>query len=284
MCAAVEGEAARATALIDQARNQSGTSIDPCSPRRGGCRRASRRAVEIQWDGVDGINAWRFGLASATGIEIPERLRAGTPRHILAWQARAPMVPLEQRLEAASVAAELGVLSSNALVELHGLMLDQVGEGDSEGTVGARLRTAWAGESTDARMTALRALWSGDEARGSPYARSILTAGAAARIPVSAERADDADRLIAAMLSAGMDRQAARWGGTIEQAGEGDRAWAFLAVGAPGDAVSVDSGRISDFAGADDSRGQTRSRLLVAGLAGLGVSIPSAASAGTARG
>jgi hypothetical protein len=283
MCAALEGEAARATALIDQARNQAGTSIDLLLAEKvAGAGEQSRRAVDIQWDGVNGINAWRFGLASATGIEIPERLRAGTPRHITAWLARAPMVPLEQRLAAASVAAELGVFSSNALVELHSLMLDQLGEADSEGTIGARLRTAWAGRSIDDRMGALRALWSGDEAaRTEPYARSILTAGAAARIPASADLAADSGNLIAAMLSAGMDREAARWAGVVEQSGEVDRAWALLAVGVPRDAVGVDSGRIGDYASADDSPGQMRSRLLVGGLAGLGrIDAGQASSAG----
>ena len=283
MCAALEGEAARATALIDQARNQAGTSIDLLLAEKVvGSGEQSRRGVEVQGDGVDRINAWRFGLASATGVEIPERLRADMPPQITAWMARAPMLPLEQRLEAGWVAAELGVFSSNSLVELHSLMLDQLGEADSGGTVGARLRTAWAAPSVDDRMTALRALWSGDEAaRAGRYARAILTAGAAARIPASADLSADAGNLIAAMLSAGMDRQAGRWGAVVEQAGEGDRAWALLAVGAPQGAVTVDSGRIGDYAGADDSPGQMRSQLLVAGLAGLGrISADQASSAG----
>ncbi|HST35380.1 MAG TPA: hypothetical protein VLK25_01955 [Allosphingosinicella sp.] len=286
MCAALEGEAARATALIDQARGQAGTSIDLLLAEKVvGSGEQSRRGVEVEWTGVDRINAWRFGLASATGVEIPERLRNGMPPQITAWMARAPMLPLEQRLQAGAVAAELGVFSSTSLVELHSLMLDQLGEADSGGTVGARLRTAWAGRSVDERMTALRALWTGEEARAGPYARSILTAGAAARIPASSDLAADAGNLVASMLSAGMDRQAGRWGATIEQGGEGDRAWALLAVGGPQGAVTVDSSRIGDFAGADDSPGQMRSQLFVAGLAGLGrISADQASSAGLSLG
>jgi hypothetical protein len=283
MCAALEGEAARATALIDQARNQAGTSIDLLLAEKiVGAGAQSRRAVDIQWDGVNDITAWRFGLAGAAGVEFPDRLLERTPRHIRAWMARAPMLPLEQRLSSAALAAELGVLSSSSLVELYSLMLDQLGEADSEGTVGARLRTAWIDDSIGDRMSALRQLWSGDEAaRREHYARLILTAGAAARIPASAERDEDAAELIAAMLSAGMDRQAARWGPVIEEAGSSDRAWALLALGAPRPVVGIDNGRIDAFAGADDSSGGMRSRLLVAGLAGLGrISEDQAAQAG----
>lgn len=287
MCAALEGEAARATALIDQARDRAGTSIDLLLAEKVvGAGEQSRRGVEIQWDGVDTINGWRFGLASATGIEIPERLRNGVSPQITAWMARAPMLPLEQRLRAASVAAELGVFSSNSLVELHSLELDQLGPADSEGTIGARLRIAWVGRTPEERMTALRALWAGDEAaRRESYARQIMTAGAAARIPVSSDLAADAGNLIAAMLSAGMDRQAGRWGNVVEQGGEGDRAWALLAVGGPNGAVGADSGRIGAFTDADDSPGRMRSQLLVASLAGLGrISADQAASSGLRTG
>ena len=72
MCAALEGEAARATALIDQARDQAGTSIDLLLAEKVvGAGAETRRAVDIQWDGVDEINPWRFGLASAVGLADP---------------------------------------------------------------------------------------------------------------------------------------------------------------------------------------------------------------------
>lgn len=282
MCAALEGEAARASALIDQARNQAGTGIDLLLAEKVvGAGEQSRRAVDIDWDGVDSIDPWRFGLASATGVPIPDRLMNGAGPQIHAWLARAPMLPLEQRLRAASVAATLGVFSSHSLVELHSLMLDQLGDADSAGTIGARLRIATVGRSLDARMDALRNLWTGEEARREPYARLILTAGAAARIQPSADLSGDAGNLIGAMLSAGMDRQAARWAPVIEQDGSSDRAWALLAVGAPRPLVDVDSGRIDAFREADDSPGAMRSQLLVAALTGLGrLSPEEAAQAG----
>ncbi len=117
MCAGLEGEAARASALIDQARGQAGTSVDLLLAEKVvGSGAETRRAVDIDWQGVTAINPWRFGLASAVGLQIPPPLMARAGPQIQAWLARAPMVPLEQRLNAASVAASLGVLSSHSLV------------------------------------------------------------------------------------------------------------------------------------------------------------------------
>ena len=51
----------------------------------------------------------------------------------------------------------------------------------------------------------------------------------------------------------------------------GDAAWAMLALGLSAPAgLTIDQGRIEDFAGRDTSRGRVRTGLLVAGLAGLG--------------
>lgn len=279
MCAALEGESARATALIDQARDQAGTSVDlQLAEKVVGAGAETRRAVDIHWEGVSDISPWRFGLSSAVGLAIPERLINGASPQIQAYLARAPMVPLEQRLKAASVAATLGVFSSHSLVELYSLMLDQTDPAEANGTVGARLRLAWAAGDVNERMNAIRGLWTENVPPQERYARSILTAGAAARIPPSADLAGDAGDLIASMLSAGMDREAARWAGVVEQAGQGDRAWALLAVGAPRPVVGD---RLDAFVSADDSAGRQRSLLLAAALAGLGrINADQAARAG----
>ena len=271
MCAALEGEAARASALIDDARNRAGTGIDLLLAEKVvGAGAQTRRGVEIEWRGVNEIDPWRFGLASATGVEIPAALMSRAGPRIQAWLARAPMVPLEQRLAAASTAASLGVFSSHALVEIHSLMLDQTDPAEAAGTVGARLRSAWIDREPAQRLAALRSLWTESAAPHERHARLILTAGAAARIPPSDAFSDDAANLIAAMLTAGMDRQAARWAPFVEQSGAADRAWAMLAVATPRPMVSIDAGRLESYAGSDDSPGRRRSQLLVAALAGLG--------------
>src|SRR3546814_9711382 len=42
----------------------------------------SRRSVNIEWTGVDKLTAWRFGMATATAVEIPENLWEGVDRHV----------------------------------------------------------------------------------------------------------------------------------------------------------------------------------------------------------
>jgi len=268
MCAALEGESARATALIDQARDQAGTSVDlQLAEKVVGAGAETQRAVDIHWEGVNEINPWRFGLASAVGLAIPDRLMNGASPQIHAYLARAPMVPLDQRLQAASAAATLGVFSSHSLVELYSLMLDETDPAEVSGTIGIRLRAAWIAPDMGERMNAIRGLWTENVPAQDRYARLILTAGAAARIAPSSDYVADAGDLVASMLSAGIDREAARWAGVVEQAGQGDRAWALLAVGAPRPVVGD---RLDAYVSADDSPGRLRSQMLAAALAGLG--------------
>ena len=267
MCASLEGEAARASQLIDRARGRSGGSpIDVLLAEKViGAGTDTRRAVSIQWDEVGELNSWRFGLASATGLQIPDRLMQRVGPQVHAWQARAPMVPIEQRVPAAFRAAALGVFSNSALVDMFSLIGDNTDPSEIEGTIADRLRRAYAGRTVGERMQALASL--GSEGEGAErYSRLIPTAAAAARIPPAEERGEQAAELIASMLSAGLDRQAAQWGPTIEaMGGDANRAWSLLAVGTAEPAV--DLGRagtvIEDFGG-------HRGRMLAAALAGLG--------------
>ena len=93
----------------------------------------------------------------------------------------------------------------------------------------------------------------------------MLTAFAAARIPAGAERADDAGELIASMLTAGLDRDAAAWAGVVEP---GSLGWALIALADPA-AGSASDEALDSFAGNDDSEEARKTALLVAGLAGL---------------
>ncbi|MDQ8754890.1 hypothetical protein RCO27_01490 [Sphingosinicella sp. LHD-64] len=271
MCASLESEPARAAALIDQARRGEGSrSIDlALAEKVVGAGAETRRSVAIVWDGVETLTPWRFGLASATGTAVPENLLAGAGPRVQAWFARAPMVPLDQRLQAASVAAALGVFSSHSLGEIHSLILDQTDVAETGGTIGARLRTAWVGGSPGDRVTALRTLWTEPTDLRERYARLILTAGAATRIPAASDYAGDAPNLVSAMLSAGFDADAARWAAVVQDGGD-DRAWAMLALGSPRPAVDMSAGRVGTFIGNDESADKQRSQLLVGALVGLG--------------
>ena len=267
MCAALEGEATRASQLISQSRRRLGGSIDLLLAEKVvGAGTNTRRAVTIEWEGVDRLDAWRFGLASATGLKVPDALIGRAGAHFQAWQARAPMIPLAERVSAAHVAATLGVFSNAALVEMYSLLADATDPSEIEESVGGRLGRAYAAPSPGDRIEALRGLWQ-DDALGDRYSRLILTAAAAARIAPQQDLGDRAADLVASSMTAGFDRHAARWGAIVDGLGDdADRAWSILAVGAPRPVVDLSAGRIAAFADGKEHRG----RMLVAALAGLG--------------
>ncbi len=271
MCAAMEGEAGRAGALLDEARRKGARGIDLLLAQKiVGAGSGTGRAVEIDWAEVPELNVWRFGLASAAGVVLPERLIGPAGARMQAWLARAPMVPAAERLGAADAAATLGVFSSASLMNAHALAFDlraAAGEAEADGTLTSRLAAAFNGEPAD-RVVALRGIWGENEAEaGTLYPRLILTAGAAAQLAVDGELSGDANEIVASLFTAGMDQEAAAWTQIVEGEGGSTLAWALLAVGAPRLAVDVDGSRIRGFAGAD---GDLRARMLAAALAGLG--------------
>ena len=276
MCASLSGEPNQASTLIDQARRRSSLdTIDlDLAEKVIGAGANTRRAVTIEWDDVDAVNSWRFGLASATGLEIPDPLMNRAGRQVRAWQARAPMLPLEERLAASAVAASLGVFSNRALVDIYSQLLDETDPSEIADSVGNRLRTAYVARDPNARVAEMRRLWEdAGENADLRHARLILTAAAAARIPPSERFAEDAPRLIASMLTGGLDRQAARWSDVVanmEGGRRADRAWAMLALASPRPSVEISAGRIGTFQGSDESEEAHATKLLVAGLAGLG--------------
>jgi hypothetical protein len=270
MCAALAGDAARASQLIDQARSRSGAGgVDLLLAEKVvGAGLDSRRAVDIDWQGVNELTSWRFGIATATGMEIPQRLIASAPANLRAWQARAPMVPVEQRTAAAHAAASLGVFSNSSLVEMYSLIADTTDPNDIESSMGGRLRRAYAARAVADRVEAMRAIWDEAQTPDERHARLVLTAAAASLVPPSAEQKERAADLIASMLTGGLDRQAARWSAVVDDmGGDGDSAWALLALSGANPKVDMSSGRVESFASRD---GGHRGQMLVAGLSGLG--------------
>jgi hypothetical protein len=269
MCAALSGDAGRASALIEQQRRRMGENIDLLLAEKVvGAGTNTRRAVTIQWEGVDSVNSWRFGLASATGLKIPDALMRSAGPHVRAWEARAPMIPLEQRLKSAQDAATIGVFSNAALVDIHSLVGDSTDPSEIEASIAGRLRRAYASPTYAARVSAMRDLWGDEEIGGDRYSRLILTAAAAAEVPALQSQANRVDDLVSSAMSAGFDRRASRWGRIVDgMGGDGDRAWSILAVGTPRPVVDVSRSRVEDFV---DRDGGHRGRMLVAALAGLG--------------
>jgi hypothetical protein len=227
--------------------------------RYAGAAGDARREVTIEWNQVEELTPWRFALSRALGVELPSGLRDDAGERYDIWDVLIPAAPLEARVAGAARAAARGIISSAAMVDLYSQLW-------AEGTVDGEarsLRQAYVAQDPLARVAAMRALW-GD---GGDYGRQVLTAYAAARLPVEESLLDDAPQLIASMLAAGLDRNAMRWGTAVREGSEG---WAMLALAQPDRRTPVRTGAVETFVAADASAARRKSRFLVAGLAGLG--------------
>lgn len=265
MCAALSGMPDEAGPLIRAARRSGAArGIDLLLAEKiVGAGTKGQAAVTIEWDGVDRLTIWRYGLAMANGDEIPAALFSTVAPQVQFWRAQSPRLAATARAPAAELAAAQGVLSNAAIVDLFGKIDADEDQGTAELGIARDLRTAYADPDREARLVALRALWNEPKLRRNKYARLVLTARAAASITPYND-APDADRLIESMLTTGLATQAARWQSKIQV---GSNGWGLLALTGSGGLISrneVDTyrSRATDISG-------TKVKMLVAGLAGL---------------
>ena len=272
MCASLAGEPEAASAMIDQARRFGRIGgVDLALAEKVVGAGANGRSSTIEWDPVDSLTAWRFGLATGTGMLPPDRLiNAASPR-LRAFQARAPMLSAQQRLPSATIAAGLGVFSSQTMVDLYSAIYDATDPGDLGDSDAWQLRQAFVAKDPETRLAAIRKLLAtGKDGLQKEGARALV-ARAATLIEPDAKLAKDAPELISAMLAGGYDQAAARWIPVVNGMDDedSDRCWAMLALAAP-NVADVGNSRINSFIRRDKSQDHVRSALLVAGLAGLG--------------
>ncbi len=260
MCAALGGKGAAAIPLLKTASRRTGRSIDALLAEKVVGAAAQARAVTIEWAGVDRLSAWRLGLSTATGVEMPAELLAQAGPQVALWRATAPMIAPETRVLLADRAAGRGVLSNLALVDLYSVVEASDDSNSAAGATARDLRGAFAEPTAAARVRLMRQLWNEPTGGFARYGRMVLTARAAARVAPSAELVEDAPKLIASMLSSGLDRSAIRWDSTVT-AGDG---WAMLALADPRRRVSTYD-QIDGYGG-----GTLKGRMLLAGLTGLG--------------
>ncbi|MBW8784920.1 MAG: hypothetical protein JF593_09820 [Novosphingobium sp.] len=227
----------------------------------------TRRAVKIEWDKVDDMNPFRFALTIGTGLEPPAKImESADPRYHLLI-ATAPMLGLGIRANAADEAGAAGVLSSAAMVDLYSQIYADAEVAQEWQDRANQLHDAYLAADDAARLNAMQQLWNGADDPEERYARQVLTAYAAARLPVSNDMADAAPDLVASMLAAGLDRNALRWAPVAQI---GTLSWAQLVLAEPSRATGISSGAIDTFRNGDKSDGKHKSALLVAALAGLG--------------
>jgi hypothetical protein len=272
-CAALSNDAATANATIG--RGGAGDPVDHALAEKLVAAGGGRRVMPIDWTAVDTLTDWRFGLATALNILLPQPLLDAAPLWFKAWLAQAPMLAASDRIAPARIAATLGPVSAAELVDLYGRVMDEAGDVDTDSPSG-RLRAAYRGDDADARVAAMHALWdaaaNGDGGERDRYAASILTARAAAAIAPSTDRLDDLPALLTSLFAAGLDTQAERWGGVAVGAkgDDGDRIWALLSVGAPHPPLGISVDRLRAYAKRAGDKGQHRTAMVAAALAGLG--------------
>lgn len=273
ICAGLAGKPSEADQRLDAARRgKPQNNIDSLlATKVVGMGADSRRAVTIDWIGVPVLSAWRFGMATAAGVDVPDNLFATVGPEFRYWQALSPLVAPAVRAPAAELAAAAGVLSNAALVDLYAEIEQTSDVPDPLQKTARDLRTAYTGGSPGERVQAMRSLWDAVETSRLRYARLVLTAKAAAWIPANKDVADP-DRLIASMLSAGYDSAALQWRGVVSPGSEG---WALLALAEPAGPIGYSD--FERYAGAASPR---KAAMLLAGLAGLGRLSPTDAQRG----
>jgi hypothetical protein len=265
MCAAMVGESGTAGAILERVRRSGRISaIDvKLAEKVIGAGINSRRSATVLWDDVETLTPWRFGLATATGVAIPDNLwRTATPA-MRGWAVQAPMISLEQRLPLAPEAAAKGILSARGYVDLVAMAADGESPADDVADLGRAVRLAFVAAELADRVNSISSLMNAE--RG--YAGHVLAARPAARVGPVPLGEDQAFAMLGAMFAGGLDRNAVAWAPRIQV---GTPAWGLLAVGSPRPLVGVDAGQVADFASADDSEGGLRTRFLAASLIGLG--------------
>jgi hypothetical protein len=279
LCAALEGDDLTSATTFDAMRDRE--AADPfdigLAERLATAASGSGRAANVEWGEVSRLTVYRFGMASAGGVAIPDELVERASPAVKAWLLRSPSATLEKRLAAAPTAAALGVSSAAELNRVHSAYAAEMDPFAFEASASGQLRAAYVARSPDARLAAMRTLWQrGGGGRGGFGAR-ILTAPAAARFPVAADHVEAAPELVESALSAGYTTAAMRWWPLADDAGGAtrDRVWALLVLADPGNRVPAATGRFDDWFATEkdrvgEARATYRAQLMAAAMSGLG--------------
>ena len=269
ICAGLSGEAGPAGWAVSRVRSSGKISnFDILLAERVlGATGAGRRSTTIEWDNIDRLTSWRFGMATATAVEVPEALRTSAPYYMKGWTVLAPMTDMADRIAAAPEAAARGVLSSEAYVSLLSAAASEEEPGEALAAQTDQLRGAFRLATGAERYAAMEQLWGAGGSAAQSYAALVATARAAAALSPGTDTGGDPWQLLGSMLAGGYDANALAW---VPAVSVGSHAWGVLAVGSPRALSGMSAGAVERFSDDDDSAGTLRSKFLLAGLAGLG--------------
>lgn len=276
ICSSFSDQGSSGMAQLDRAlRRGTGSKIDILLAQKfAGAAINARRAVKIEWEGVDALTPWSIGMSFATGVEPPDALRQSAGATYSLTAVRAPMLSLVSRAAAADVAAARGVLSSQAIIDLYSQLYAAraangggADEADEWTKRSETLRAAYFAKAAGDRFEAIRTLWGAGTNPDRAFSGLVLTSHAAARLAPSNDLSENAASLVASMLTAGLDRNALKWAPFLSIGSEG---WGLVVLANPARATQVTGEGLNAFADNDESEGSLRSQFLVAGLMGLG--------------
>ncbi|WP_235889015.1 hypothetical protein [Glacieibacterium frigidum] len=261
MCGAMSGDDLTSASVFDRLKGSD--TLDPfdlqLAERVATLSGGGGRAANIEWETVPRLTPYRFGVAVAAGVRVPDARLAGMPP---GWVLRAPGIGDTARLAAVRPAAALGIASAQELVSTIAATADDEG---LAGSPASRLRSAYAAASLGDRYAALKAIRDEAKTPQARYAALLETALPAARLPVDKRRAAEAPDVIAALLGVGLEREALRWWRVLDGSDAVPRAWGLLASSG---GVPVTPERFETWADGDND--EHRARLLLAGLDALG--------------
>ncbi|MFT8736745.1 MAG: hypothetical protein ABF760_04700 [Zymomonas mobilis] len=231
--------------------------------------------IHVNRSEVGHLSFWRFGMATAAGLLLPDYLYGGTNPAYWAFLARSTMIPARSRVTAVRKAAVMGVFSNAALVDFYSGLSANDSEHDNNDTVITNdipdLKQAYINRDENARIKAVETLIQNGDEVDDHYAGMILTARAASYITPDQRYRDNAPDLLGAMLSAGFDLAAARWATVVKSMDEdkSDTAWVLLALGTAENVTDLSRNRIRHFVEKASQSDPWRARMAIAALAGL---------------
>ena len=270
MCAGIEGDDITAAAIFDtvRARGHVDAFDLQLAERVANSGSGNGRAANIDWESAGRLTAFRFGLARAAGLPIPQALVDQSPAAVKAWTLRSAGATLEARVAVAPTVAAMGVSSAAEIVSLFAAQGAELDPFAFDASTAGRLRAAYVARNPADRLAALRTIWQRGDNEAQKYGLLILTGQAAALSPVGDNAEAEASK-VAAMLAAGLIDPALRRAPLAAKSGT---LWALLAVVSPD--VVRDS-RFSDWQAAEakrvgETRAARRAQLLAACLQGLG--------------
>ena len=269
-CTAIAGDPFGANQLLTEARRRRiADNLDvQLAQRIASLGGGSRDAGNPVWAEVQGLTAWRIGLADAAGIAIPEPLVAAAPPPMRAWRVRHAGVPVAGRAALAPEAAGIGALSSAELRRILALEAADAPAGTLAGLAGGQLRQALGATDTDSVIAAIEALVARAPAGSAAgFGYRIAASEAAARIRPSSELAAKAPLLVEAMVAGGHLSAARDWWAIAQDSDLEARArvWAILS---PISSDLPQDENLLDALGRATS--PARAALVSAGLHGLG--------------